>query len=298
MTPFNIRLMDVEAFIRTRNLGEVTSPLILPQYFFMLFKSKEMDRFGAFLSDSSVRSNLDWDRFCEIEFEIPELDIQRKYVDLYLGLQENMCSYEAGLDDLKLVCDGYIEDLRRKIGVRPIGPYIEQVDERNSDLAIKLALGVDNKKTFVPPKQVAKTEKSAKIVRSGYFAYNRATTRNGEKISIAYRDGPDCVVSSAYGVFRVMNEEELNPKYLLAWFKRSEFDRYARFMSKGSAHEFFEFSDMQEVCIPIPDKRIQDAIVSILETIERRQDILKQIKRNLADICPVLIRGSIMEATA
>lgn len=276
---------------------EVTNPAILPLYFFMVFNSKEMDRYGAFLSDSSVRSNLDWDRFCEIELEIPPLEIQKKYVAIYEGLLTNLRTYEKGLDDLKLVCDGYIEQLRRRIGSQKIGPYIEQVDERNSNLSVKLAMGVDNKKTFVPPKQVAKTERSAKVVRNGWFAYNRATTRNGEKISIAYRDGPDCVVSSAYGVFKIVDETLLNPKYLMAWFKRTEFDRYARYMSKGSAHEFFEFSDMQEVSIPIPGINTQRSIVSIYESIERRQGILNKIKKTVASLCPILIRGSLQEAS-
>lgn len=115
----------------------------------------------------------------------------------------NQQSYERGLEDLKLVCDGYIEDLRRKMPCESLAPYIEPCDERNLDLSIKLAQGITIDKQFSPPKQVAEAERSAKIVRKGQFAYNRATTRNGEKISIAYRDGEDCVVSSAYQVFQI-----------------------------------------------------------------------------------------------
>ena len=223
----------------------IKTDIVLPTYFFMIFCSKEKDRLGWFYSDGSIRSNLDWNRFCDIELNIPDLAIQQKYVDIYEAMVANQQSYERGLEDLKLVCDGYIEDLRRKIGKEPIGSYIAPIDERNTDIKITLAQGITIEKVFASPKQVAVAERSAKIVRHGQFAYNRATTRNGEKISIAYRNGEDCVVSSAYQVFEIKRKNELIPEYLMMWFKRSEFDRYARYMSKGSAHEFFEYFDME-----------------------------------------------------
>ena len=93
---------------------EVTAvDIVLPMYFFMLFLSKERDRLGAFYSDGSIRSNLDWERFCDIELDLPSVSVQQKYVDIYNAMIVNQQSYECGLEDLKLVCDGYIEDLRQ-----------------------------------------------------------------------------------------------------------------------------------------------------------------------------------------
>ena len=207
----------------------------------------------------------------------------------------NQQSYERGLEDLKLVCDGYIEDLRRNIGTEPLAPYIMPIEERNTDLAVTLAQGITIDKVFASPKQVAEAERNAKIVRKGQFAYNRATTRNGEKISIAYREGEDCVVSSAYQVFEIKKKDKLIPEYLMMWFKRSEFDRYARYMSKGSAHEFFEYSDMEEVKIPIPDIKIQEAIANIYSVYMTRKRLNEQLKAQIKNICPILIRGSLEE---
>jgi type I restriction enzyme S subunit len=272
--------------------------IVIPTYFFMIFLSKERDRLGWFYSDGSVRSNLDWDRFCDMELNLPDIPTQQKYVDIYKAMVANQQSYERGLEDLKLVCDGYIEDLRRKIGTEPIGPYIVPADERNSDLSVTLAQGITNEKIFATPKQVAESERSAKIVRKGQFAYNRATTRNGEKISIAYREGEDCVVSSAYQVFEIEKKDKLLPEYLMMWFKRSEFDRYARYMSKGSAHEFFEYSDMEEVAIPIPDIKVQEAIANIYSVYMTRKRLNEQLKAQIKDICPILIRGSLEEGKA
>ena len=268
---------------------------ILPTYFFIRFLSKEKDRYGSFLSDGSIRSNLDWSVYCDIEMELPSIDIQQKYVDVYNAMVANQQCYERGLNDLKLTCDAYIEELRRSMKLEQLKPYILPCDERNVHLRIKKAQGITNDKVFAAPKQIADAEQNAKIVRYGQFAYNRATTRNGEKISIAYRDGEDCVVSSAYQVFEIKEKNKLLPEYLMMWFKRREFDRYARYMSKGSAHEFFEYSDMEEVSIPIPSIDIQQDIVNIYSAYNERKNINERLKKQIKDICPILIKGSIEE---
>lgn len=274
----------------------VRKDILSSDYLFMYFNRPEFDRYARFNSWGSARETFDWDTMCDIDIELPDLTVQRQYVAIYKSMVANQQSYERGLEDLKLVCDGYIEDLRRKMPCESLAPYIEPCDERNLDLSIKLAQGITIDKQFSPPKQVAEAERSAKIVRKGQFAYNRATTRNGEKISIAYRDGEDCVVSSAYQVFQIKEKNKLLPEYLMMWYKRAEFDRYARYMSKGSAHEFFEYTDMEEVQIPIPDIKIQKAIAEIFTVYITRKRINEQLKAQIKDICPILIKGSMEES--
>ena len=292
-----------ESFIISwNNIGfrikEEMKETVLSEYLFLHFNRNEWDREACFRSWGSSTEVFTWDALCEMELELPELCVQQKYVDIYKAMVVNQQSYERGLEDLKLVCDGYIEDLRRNIGTEPLAPYIMPIEERNTDLAVTLAQGITIDKVFASPKQVAEAERNAKIVRKGQFAYNRATTRNGEKISIAYREGEDCVVSSAYQVFEIKKKDKLIPEYLMMWFKRSEFDRYARYMSKGSAHEFFEYSDMEEVKIPIPDIKIQEAIASIYSVYMTRKCLNEQLKAQIKDICPILIRGSLEEGKA
>lgn len=269
--------------------------ILLSDYLFIYFNRPEFDRFSRFNSWGSARETFSWDDLCDIDIVLPDLPTQQKYVQIYESLVANQKSYEKGLEDLKLVCDGYIEDLRRKMPCEPIGKYIKPVDVRNKDLNVSLAQGITNDKEFATPKQVADEERNAKIVRTGQFAYNRATTRNGEKISIAYRTGPDCVVSSAYQIFEIKEKEKLFAEYLMMWFKRSEFDRYARYMSKGSAHEFFEYNDMEEVQIPIPDINVQKSIANIYKVYNERKRINEQLKQQIKDICPILIKGSLEE---
>ncbi|MDD6581776.1 MAG: restriction endonuclease subunit S [Bacteroidales bacterium] len=171
-----------------------------------------------------------------------------------------------------------------------LGDYIRPVDVRNKDLKVNLSQGICNAKYFQNPKQVADNPETHKVVRTGQFAYNRATTRNGEKISIALREGPDCTVSSAYQVFEIIDENLLNPKYLMMWFKRPEFDRLAIFYSHGSAHEFFEWDAMCEVRLPVPTLARQREIVSEYETLTRRIRLNEQMIARLEETAQALYR--------
>lgn len=279
-------------------LTEAGRKIIDPQYLYIYFRRDEFYREVSFRNFGSQRPEFNFKDLSELLIPLPNIDIQRKFVAIYNTMLVNQQCYERGLDDLKLVCDGYIEALRRENAIKPLAPYIKPIDERNSDLSIKLAQGISIEKKFVDPKQVAEAEKSAKIVRKGQFAYNRATTRNGEKISIAYREGEDCVVSSAYQVFEIKERNRLLPEYLMMWLKRPEFDRYARYMSKGSAHEFFEYSDMEEVKIPIPDIKIQHDIAQIYTAYCMRKEISEKLKTQIKNICPILIKGSLEESKA
>lgn len=172
-----------------------------------------------------------------------------------------------------------------KVSWRRLGEFIEECDERNAELKIKLSQGVANSKVFQTPKQVAANARGDKIVRTGQFAYNRATTRNGEKISIAYREGPDCTVSGAYQVFRISDVEALGPNYLMLWYLRPEFDRYARYMSKGSAHEFFEFDEMTRVEIPVPSIDVQRKVVETWQGLRRMKEENEKLAEPLMQLC-------------
>ena len=171
-----------------------------------------------------------------------------------------------------------------------LGDYIRPVDVRNRDLKVNLSQGICNAKYFQDPKQVAENPETHKVVRTGQFAYNRATTRNGEKISIALREGPDCTVSSAYQVFEIVNENKLHPKYLMMWFKRPEFDRYAIYYSHGSAHEFFEYESMCDVMLPVPDIDRQREIVEEYETLSNRIRLNEQMIAKLEATAQALYR--------
>jgi len=265
----------------------------LPEYMMMWFQRPESDRYGWFISDSSVRASLEWERFCEIQIPIPDIDEQRKFVALYNGLLTNQKTYANSLADLQLICDSYIENLIKTDEPKVLGEYIEQSDERNNDLAIDNLIGISVTKIFMETKSNKDQLdlSNYKIVRPREFGYVSVTSRNGEKISIAILDGDAGLVSSTYTVFRVKDTTVLLPEYLFLFFKRSEFDRYARFHSFGSARETFDWADMCNVKLPIPDIKIQEAIVTIYHTLETRKRINEQLKNTIKPLCPVLMKG-------
>lgn len=168
-------------------------------------------------------------------------------------------------------------------GYKILGNYIRLVDERNKNLAVTKLLGVSISKKFIPSiANIVGTDLSNyKIVRTGQFAYGPVTSRNGEKISIAYLDEEDCIISSSYTVFEVENKEELDPEYLMLWFSRPEFDRYARYKSHGSVREIFDWNELCMVELPVPDIEKQRKIVKAYKTLTDRIALKQQINDNL-----------------
>lgn len=264
--------------------------VLLPHFLHLFLKRAEFARHCEYIGWGSAREYCRVEDISDIEIPLPSLSEQQKVVNAWKALREIKEQNETKAAPLMQLCQSYIQELKHKYPAQEIGPYIEEVDERNSDLSIKLSQGIANTKVFQDPKQVAANSKADKIVRTGYFGYNRATTRNGEKISIAYRTGPDCTVSSAYGVFKITDEEHLNPYFLWMWVSRPEFDRYARYMSKGSAHEFFEMDEMRRVRIPLPPLDVQRAIVNIYKCANEAKQIAAEADRLSREVCPALLQ--------
>ena len=170
-----------------------------------------------------------------------------------------------------------------KEGYRLLGDFIQPVDERNRDLKVDYLLGVSISKQFIPSiANIVGTDLSSyKIVRTGQFAYGPVTSRNGEKISIALLQDKDCIISSSYTVFEVVNKNELDPEYLMLWFSRPEFDRYARYMSHGSVREIFGWDELCKVELPVPPVDEQRSIVKAYQTITERIELKRRINDNL-----------------
>lgn len=174
-----------------------------------------------------------------------------------------------------------------------LGDYIREVNDRNRELKVTDLLGVSISKEFIPSiANTIGTDMSAyKIVMRGQFAYGPVTSRNGDKVSIALLNGVDeAIISQAYTVFEIIDHEQLLPEYLMMWFRRPEFDRYARFHSHGSAREVFDWEELCDVMLPIPTIEKQREIVAEYETLTRRIRINEQIIQNLESTAQTLYR--------
>lgn len=269
--------------------------LLIPDYLFMFFNRPEFDRYARFNSWGSARETFSWEDFCDIDITLPSIEQQRKYVDIYLALQNNLATYQSKVDDLKLVCDGYIEELRRKMPCERISEYIVESSIKNSDNKIKEVRSVSVTKEFkLTNAKVNKNElRNYLIVRPKEIAFVQ-TTGNEKVLAFAYNDYDyPVVVSSVDKVFGSKDEDTLDLQYLSLFLSRKEFDRYARFNSWGSAREVFTMDDMNDVEIPIPNISVQREIVNIHKCYIERQRIAEALKEQIKNICPVLVRGSL-----
>ena len=177
--------------------------------------------------------------------------------------------------------------------MKRLGDYIREVDVRNRDLEVTKLLGVSISKEFMPSiaNTIGTDMSSYKVVEPRQFAYGPVTSRNGDKVSIAlYKDDEKAIVSQAYTIFEVKNKQELLPEYLMMWFRRPEFDRYARFKSHGSAREIFSWEEMCDVELPIPPIEQQQKIVSEYEAVTRRICLNEQIIAKLEETAQALYR--------
>ena len=271
---------------------------MLSEFFFMYFMRAEMDRYGWFISDSSVRSNLDWVRFVEIQIPLPSPEKQRELVATWKGLRDMKEQNEAMAAPLMQLCQSRLQELKHTYPLTEIGPYIEQCDERNSDkqYGVDSVMGVSIGKKFISTKadMTGVSLTPYKLVKPNEFCFVTVTSRNGGKISLALNQSDDTyIVSSSYEVFRVIDEEKVCPGFLYLWFCQSEFDRYARFHSWGSARETFSYESMERVEVPLPSIKEQQAIVNIYKCAAECKRIADEADRLSREICPALMQKAI-----
>ena len=171
-----------------------------------------------------------------------------------------------------------------KNNYRKLGDYIQPIDVRNSDLKVSHLLGVSVEKRFI--ESIANTIgtdfSKYKIVRRGQFTYIPDTSRRGDKIGIALlTEFDEGLVSNIYTVFEITDITKLLPEYLMLWFSRPEFDRYARYKSHGSVREIFDWDEMCRVELPVPDLKEQEKIVNTYNAITKRIQLKQKINENL-----------------
>lgn len=284
-----------------------SSKKVLSEYLFMYFYRSEMDRYGWFISDSSVRANLDWPRFLEIQLPVPftcdggpDVQRQQEIVDTWIGFKRMKRQNEELTEPLFQLCRSYLENLKKHYELVEIGSYIEPVDIRNDNGIF----GADDVVGLATSKEVIQTKANLegvnlstyKTFRPREIAYVADTSRRGDKVSLAMnKTDKTFLISSISVVFRSKDEEVLDSYFLYLWFCRPEFDRYARFHSIGSAREAFDYTEMEKVKIPLPDIDTQRAIVNIYHCAEECRRIAAEADALSQTISPALMQHVIHE---
>ncbi len=265
---------------------------IIPQYLFIQFNRLEMDRYGWFLSDSSVRSNLDWDRFCDIEIPLPEPKVQQELVDTYNGLKSIAEQNEALIEPLSKACEAFIVDCKNKYPEVELGEYIEEIKRTNKDNLYKEkdVRGISNTKEMREYKGTLMGRDLSKflLIENEEFVFNKRTNAglglcmNNEDKGLLFTDD--------YEAFRIIDKEKLNPYFLYIFLRKEDFDRYVLFNSWGSAVVFFHIDEMGRVKIPLPPLEVQQSIVNVYNCLEEAKKIAKEAREKLKTLCPALVQ--------
>ena len=265
---------------------------VLPEYIMMNFKRSEMDRLGWFLSDSSIRSNLDFDRFLDIKIPLPSIETQRELVSVYNGLKELAEENEKLLEPLSKSCEAFIVDCKKKYAKKRLGDLIEDIDIKNSDNKIKAVKSVSVTKEFKETgAKVNKEELSGyKLVPPRHLSYVQ-TTKNEKCFANALNTSNETyVVTSVNKVIKSKDESILDIGFLHLFLRRNEFDRFAIFNSWGSAREVFSYEDLCDAQIPLPPIQIQQKIVDLYNCYEECKRIANEAREKISNLCPALVQ--------
>jgi type I restriction enzyme S subunit len=185
-----------------------------------------------------------------------------------------------------------------RLNYKPLGKYIQLVVGRNNELGNLPLVGLSIQKKFIPSiaNTIGTDMSTYRIIERNQFAYGPVTSRNGNKITIAlFNDFDKALISQAYIPFEVKDQNELDPEYLMMWFRRSEFDRYARFKSHGSAREIFDWEEMCNTLLPVPNIDKQREIVNEYNTIQNRITLNQQLIQKLEETAQAIYREWFVE---
>ncbi len=266
---------------------------LLPEYLLLWFKRPEFDRYARFHSWGSARETFSWEDMCDVEIPLPDVSVQRDIVAVYEELLRNQKSYEASLKDLQLICDTFIEDLSKKHELLRLGDYIEKITAKNTDEKLDSLVGISEKKEFRTPGGKVNKENLGNhlIVNRNEFAYiPRMNPFKPLAVALSFSEQP-LLLSPSYVAFKIRDVKILLPEFLLLFFKRTEFDRYAAYHAWSSTRDTFNWEDMCEVRIPIPDIAVQESIATIYHVLESRKKINNDLVSNITPLCPVLLKG-------
>lgn len=268
--------------------------LLCSEYLFMYFNRPEFDRYARFNSWGSARETFDWDTMQDIDIELPDITVQRQYVAIYKSMVANQQIYERGLEDLKLVCDGYVEEARRRnktIAGRQflLGELIEQRREKYDGSKIPIR-GV-SREGFIEPKQPDADLKMYNQYYRNDFVFNPARMEINSIALNSFFDKACC--SSLYEIFYVKRPDVILPEYLNLMLKRSEFARWCEYVGWGSAREYCRVDAISQYPIVVPSIVEQKAIIRMSNAYMIRREINERLKAQIKDICPILIRGSL-----
>lgn len=286
----------VSSFYVTFRLNGFGKTVLLEDYLYMFFNRNEFDRYARRDSWGSAREYFYFDNICDVEITLPSISIQQKYVDIYKAMIANQQSYERGLEDLRTTATACVEDTAKKYADCKshrylLGDVIEQRREKYDGTEMPIR-GV-SKDGFIEPKQPDADLHMYNQYYYGDFVFNPARMELNSIALNTFFEKACC--SSLYEVFFVKRRDILMPEYLNLLLKRSEFARWCEYVGWGSAREYCRVDSISQYPIVIPPMEEQKAVVDLSKAYMLRKEINEQMKNQIKEICPILIKGSLEE---
>ncbi len=269
---------------------------LLPTWLYLFFNRPEFDRYVIMNSWGSSTEFFNWDDMCDIDIDLPPIEIQQKYVDIYKGLLENQKSYETGLEDLKFTCDAYVDELKNKCNEVKVGNYIKLINNRNIENKPYMFKGLSMENYFID--SIANSTnldfKKYKIVKPLEFGCVLMKVGRDARLTIARNDSKEnYLISPAYYTFKLSN---INSNYFRTIINRSEFERRAWFSCDTSARGSLPWEEFCDLSIPNASQEQQKIVSDLYSSYLIRKNINEKLKTQIKDICPILIKGSLEEA--
>lgn len=287
-------IICTEDYVVFRVKQECTSQL-MAEWLYIYFNRPEFDRYVITNSWGSSTEFYNWEDICDIDIELPDITIQQKYAGIYKAMVQNQQCYERGLEDLKLVCDAYIDQLKHSKEKNAIGNYIVQIDNRNklNNLYSFKGLSMDN--YFID--SIANTFgldfSNYKIVKPGEYGAVLMKVGRDRRLTIAKNDSHEnYLISPAYYTFKTIG---INSDYFMANVNRSEFERRGWFSCDTSARGSLSWEEFLNLPIPNADEKEQEIISKLHKVLITRTQINEKLKAQIKDVCPILIKGSLEE---
>lgn len=274
----------------------VSSRAVLPDYLYILFNRPEFDRYSRFNSWGSARETFSWGDLSDTEIVLPSIDIQRKYVAIYKAIFSNQRIYEQSLEDIKTVCNASYDQCKHTDKYVKLDTLLSEVDTRNADDLKLTPMGITLDHRFQVSRAKLKDNRNYKIVKPGQIVVNLIQIGRDAAYPIAINETEEIIlVSPDYKVFQPKNDAIAY--YLLGWFCRSEVGRHGWFICDDGVRGRLSINKFLNLRVPYPNERTIEAVAALQKSHRLRDEINERLKTLLKDICPVLIRGSIEEAS-
>lgn len=265
---------------------------LLPDFLNIFFKRPEFDRYARFNSWGSARETFDFESLCETFIEVPSYKKQLELSSIYNGIYSNINSFSLGSDDISVVIESSIDNLKKSSKKVHVGELMKNIDVRNSNNEYNTVLGININKEFIPSNLKSSVLTNYKVIKTRQFAYNSMQTGRDNCIRIAFYEMEEpALVSPSYSVLEVISDEVI-PEYIQMWFSRRESDRKGAFMTDASIRANLDLQRFLETEIPVPQLEVQQAVVNLFLVKQKRKKIVNALEEEFSKICQVLFKGA------